>query len=139
VTRATAIGIERRNARRRDRTNSGVDASRIDRSQATLSQAFDRAWARMIGREAGRLVAERAAGHAGGTERVRCLEMRYVRGLPPRDIAQELACPVERVYELLKQARVDYRAALLEVVGSYLPGASERELEEKCRELAEFL
>jgi len=140
VTRATAIAIERKSSRRtRDKTLHGSDLRFVQRTQATLSQAFDKAWARMIGREAGRLVAERAKKHRGGIEKVKCLELRFVRGLPPRDIAVEMECPVERVYELLKLAKLEYRSALLEVVGSYSPTASEKELEDKCRELAAHL
>ena len=42
---------------------------------------------------------------------------------------------VEDVYERLRQAQKDFRAAFLEVMASYNPDCSEAELKKKCVEL----
>lgn len=137
VTNRTACVLERKSAReRRDSSIPEFDPDRVERSEATLSAVFDRAWAKMLGREARVLMAERAARSPAATNRLRCLELRLLRGLPPREIAPRLGVDVERVYEMLGVARKEFRAALLAVMAGYHPELSERELEEKCSELA---
>ncbi len=138
VTSRTAIELERRRARwRRDAAPGAPDPDLIARVETTLSQAFDREWAAMIGREARRLLARRAAeGGEAARRRLWCLEQRYFHGVPPRELGPRLGLEPQRISELLREARIEYRVALLEIMASYFPSASERELEERCRELA---
>jgi len=136
VTNRTAAVLERKDARqRRDSSIPEFDPDRIERSEANLSVVFDRAWAKMLGREARKLMMERARRSEATANRMRCLELRFVRGTPPRDIAPLLGVKVERVYEMLGVARKEFRAALLDVMSSYHPELSEKELEAKCAEL----
>ena len=137
VTSNTAVTLERR-WRRRDRDHgvSGFDPDRVERDEATLSQVFDREWARMVGQEARALFARRSAEGDASGRRAKCLELRYQRGLPPREIASQLDVKVERIYEMLHQAKADYRAALLEVMAQHHPGATKADLERICGELA---
>lgn len=140
VTSVTAVALERKWRKRdRDHAVSGFEPDRIERDEATLSHVFDREWARMVGREARVLFAQRAAEGDAPARRARCLELRYQQGKPPREIAQELGIQVERVYEMLHQAKADYRSALLEVVSQHHPGAAKADLERICTELAGLL
>ncbi len=140
VTAKTALALERRRARNaRDGPRGDVDLDRVEKDDATLSQVFDREWARMVGGEARALFVERAGSDGARFRRARCLELRYQKGLPPRDIAKELDVTVERVYEMLHQAKSEYRAALLDVMASHHPGATRSDLERICGELAGHL
>ena len=140
VTNRTAVIMERNLARkRRDHAIPGFDPDRIEQSEATLSAVFDKAWAEMLGLEARELVSRQAQKSSVAAKRQRCLELRFVRGMPPRDIAPLLDVEVERVYEMLNLAKKEYRAALLTVMSSYHPDLTEKELEEKCSELAALL
>ena len=140
VTSRTAVALERRMARaRRGNAKAGFDPDRVERDEQTLSQAFDRGWAEMVGKEARRLLFLRSQKDPKLARRMHCLELRYVEGLPPRAIAEKIDCTPEQVYELLRGAKGDYRNALFEVMSSYFPGASEKDLENRCQELASLL
>ncbi|MBL8768070.1 MAG: hypothetical protein JNL94_11920, partial [Planctomycetes bacterium] len=92
------------------------------------------------GREARRLLVVRAStGGESARRRLFCLEQRYFHGKPPREIAMALGLDGQRVSEYLHDAKGEYRAALLEVMAGYFPQASERELAERCAELARLL
>lgn len=141
VASNVSLMMERRFARLRksERGESVVDLAHVEQDAATLSQTFDRAWAAMIAREARRLLAERAMDDERAAERFRCLEMQYSGGLPPRTIAARLGIPATQVYERLREARIAFRAALLEVLREQSPGSTRAELEESCKELAGLL
>lgn len=136
ITRRTAIAIERR--ARRDQRDSifGGNSHRAQRRESTLSAAFDRTWAQVLSLEALTLLRSRIAARADRKLREACLEGRFVENKPPRVIAEELRVPVEDVYEIVKWAKAEFRGAIFEVIAQYHPGATRRELEDKCRELA---
>jgi RNA polymerase sigma factor (sigma-70 family) len=141
VTARAAGEMERKGARwRRDARGGAIESHDIERSEVTLSAAFDKAWAAMIGREARRLLATRAA--AGGEPAKRrffLLEQRYYQARKPREIAQLVGLDAQRVSEILVEAKAEYRAALIEVMANYFPSDTERELEARCLELAKLL
>lgn len=141
VTARTAGEMERRGARwRRDARGGDAEAAAVERSEATLSAAFDKAWATMIGREARRLLAARAETSSEATKRrFYLLEQRYYHGRPPRELAPAVGLDPQRVSEILVEAKSEYRAALLEVMATYFPNDSEGELERRCAELARLL
>ncbi len=141
VTARTAAQIERQRARwGRDGGPRDFDAAGIEGNEATLSHAFDRAWATMLAREALR---EQRRLAAAGNDRMRlrlyCLEQRLVHGRWPRDIATHLDVTPQRASELLREGMRDYRAALLSVMAAHHPEETERELERRCEELAREL
>lgn len=141
VTARTAAQIERRGRRwNRDHAADVGDPERIQAAEATLSRAFDKAWAQMVAREA-RLCLARRAASSGKAARLRfhCLEQRYFHGRWPREIAANLDLDPQRVSELLHEAKSEFRAALLEVMESLLPAATEKELLLRCAELARDL
>lgn len=141
VTAKTALDFERRGARwHRDAKGGNVDLQQVERSEVTLSAAFDKAWAAMIGREARRLLATRAAAGSEATRRrFFLLEQRYYHGRAPRDLAPTVGLDPQRISEILTEAKAEYRAALLEVMATYFPNDTERELETRCAELARML
>jgi RNA polymerase sigma factor (sigma-70 family) len=136
VTRNVAAMTERKWARRRETqaAHSGVFEKMDD--EASLSHVFDRGWAEVVVREARALLHKRAL-MRGGTPalRARALELRYQGGLPPREIAPRLGLDVKQVYRLLEDGQVDFQDALLEVMASQVPTASQSDLEQKCAEL----
>ena len=141
ITSRTASQFERQQARwKRDGTGRALEGDWIEADEATLSRAFDRAWASMLAREARR---EHRRMAEAGSERARlrlfCLEQRVYHGRWPREIAETVKLPAARVSELLHEAMGDYRAALLSVMASHHPNESERELEKRCEELGREL
>jgi RNA polymerase sigma factor (sigma-70 family) len=140
VVRNVALMAERRLARTRDHAGDGkTELDELAADDATLSQVFDRAFAETIVQEARVLMGARAQRSEAARRRFEVMALRFERGLPPREIATTTALPVERVYEMLKEARRDFRAALLEVLASYHPGSTEAELEQHGMQLLQSL
>lgn len=138
VVRNVALMVERTARRHRDlRFESCLDPEQVEQSEATLSQAFDRAWVEMLAAQARRRMAEQTGPRHQAA--YLCMEMRYGEGLPPREIALRSGRDVKEVYELLRTARLGYRRALLAVVAEHHPDCNEQELEAKCKELAQLL
>lgn len=141
VAHNVSLMAERKFARRKrsENTESVVDLATVPRSDATLSQVFDKAWAKAVARDARRRLAERSTTDTRASERFRCLELRYSAGLAPKEIADKIELTVNDVYERLREARKAYRLALFEVVAEQNPSASRAELEGLCRELVTLL
>ena len=62
----------------------------------------------------------------------------FIRALVDR-FADRLEIDVARIYELLRKAKHEYRIALMEVMATYNPDATERELEQRCVDLLSML
>ncbi len=140
VARNVAMMMERSWARRREvSAHSEIRLDEFDRSEATLSQAFDRAWAALLTHEARELMQQRAAASDHLAERLLALELRYQQGLPSREVARRMGIPGERAYQLVRAAKRDFRVALLEVMASYHATAAEEELEQRCADLLALL
>lgn len=140
IARNVALMAERRSARRREvSAGEGLDVEAGDRNEATLSLVFDRAFVRGIVREARERMARRSIRSPAAEARYRVLALQFEHDQPPREIAARLALPVERVYELLKEARREYRDCLVETVASLHPGCSQAEVERHCVDLIQRL
>ena len=138
LVRNVALMIERSSRRRNERHSSAeFELDNIEQDDATLSQVFDRGWARMIAQRA--RVRMAANLRDSKPEVYRCLELRYSEGLAPREIADEIGKDASIVYELLRSARKEYRRALLETVAEFYPGRTHAEVEATCKELTQFL
>lgn len=141
ITSRTAAQIERQRARwRRDGSERPFDQERVEANEATLSQAFDRAWAAMLAQVA--LREQRRAAETGDDRvrlRLHCLEQRILHSRWPREIAATIGLTPQRVSELLREGMGDFRAALLGVMADYHPDETERQLETRCMELAREL
>lgn len=134
VVRNVALMAERRIARQRDAAG-GFAVEDLADSEASLSRVFDRAWAEAVVQEARDRMGTRASRSPGAARRFRALAMRFEQGMPPREIAAALDEPVERIYEALREARIEFKAMLMEVMAGYHPVANEAELERHCVEL----
>lgn len=130
VVRNVARMAERRWTQRRQRSAGPVsDLDVFEGDEATLSEVFDRAWARSLVGEARQLMHDRAAASSVTARRFRALQMRFDEGLPPRRIAEVMELRVESIYELLREGRSEFRATLMGLVADHHPGASQVEIE----------
>ena len=132
--------IERTNGVRRtaqEPSDAGLDE--YAHTEATLSRVFDRAWVEMVTRNAWLRMAERVDRGDEGRDRIQILDLRFKDGLSSGEIADRLGLEAGYVYQQLRNAKRDFRAALLEVIGSYHPNASKDELEARCVELIALL
>jgi RNA polymerase sigma-70 factor (ECF subfamily) len=100
------------------------------------AEAFDRAWARAILREAAR-AQEEAAGRAGpaAVRRVQLLRLRFHDGLPIRDIARRWGEDAARLHHEYAAARDEFLAALRGVIAFHHPGAPPGEIDRLVAEL----
>jgi RNA polymerase sigma factor (sigma-70 family) len=140
VVTHVADRIERANGVRRvPQEGAGPPLDELARDDATLSRLFDRAWVGMLTRQAWLAMAARTETGAGGRERLRILDLRFQQGLTPAAIAERLQLDAAHVYQQLRNAKRDFRAALLDVLASHHPGAGKAELEARCAALVELL
>jgi RNA polymerase sigma-70 factor (ECF subfamily) len=136
VVRNVALRFEAQRGRRREQpVPDSVDLDGVADSEANLSRVFDRAWARSLLREAGRLQEQQArqAGEAA-CRRLELLRLRFHEGLPIREIARRWHEPAEMLHHEYARARQEFKAALLEVVAFHHPG-SPAEVEQECANL----
>jgi len=140
MVRNVALRIEERRGRERARQAAGASALREAAADddARLSQVFDRAWAREVMREAAAVQARRAAGDAGARRRVELLRLRFSDGLAIREIAARWSEDAAVVHREYAKARREFKAALVEVMGFYYPGAPGA-AERECGELLGML
>jgi RNA polymerase sigma factor (sigma-70 family) len=140
VVKHVADRIERaQRVRRAQHEHSGFGLDDLERREASLSRTFDRAWVGMLTRRAWLLMASRIEAGTAGRDRIQILDLRYQEGLSPAQIAERLHFEPDYVYQQLRNAKRDFRTALLEVVATYHPGATKEELEARCVELVGFL
>jgi RNA polymerase sigma-70 factor (ECF subfamily) len=122
--RAFLFGVVRNVARRVEaRRKEAQPPSGFDAPSAAepLSQAFDRAWAQSIMRQAGERMAGRARGDPRAARRVELLRLRFAEGHPMREIASLWnADPRELEYDY-GRAREEFTAALHDVVRAHHP------------------
>lgn len=103
--------------------------------ESSLGKAFDRAWARSLLREAGRVQAELAAGDERATRRVELLRLRFQEGLPIRDISARWNADAAKLHHEYATARDEFRAALARVVAFHTPAATAPQVDAACRDL----
>lgn len=132
VARNVAATLEAARARR-PVNDDGLDA--VPSDEATLSRAFDRAFARALTREARRIMESRADRGENARHRARALALMYEEGLPAREVAARMGVDVAAVYIHLSRGRKEFREALVEALARHHPGESEAELERRCVEI----
>lgn len=136
IVRNVALMTERKLARRKDGPAAGgLDLDALPDAEDTLSRVFDRAWAEAVVRQARGRMAERAARSPAAQRRLQALTMRFEQGQAPRHIAEAFDVPVERVYEILREARAEFRVSLVELMASYHPTCTQAEVESLCVDL----
>jgi DNA-directed RNA polymerase specialized sigma24 family protein len=135
VARRVGANMDRVAGRRREHDAHSAIDDEVASSGTGPSRSFDRAWARLVVREAGELARSRAAGRPARMAGLEALQLQFFEGLEPREIAARRGVPVEDVYERLRLAKRDFRAAFLEVMAIYNPHCSEAELRQRCIDL----
>src|SRR5262245_56495382 len=136
--RAFLLGAARNVARRheaRHRPAARLPAE-LPADDTGPAEAFDRAWAKALLREAARAQDE-AARRSGpaAVRRVQLLRLRFGDGLPIREIAQRWGEDPAKLHHEYATAREEVRSALRAVVALHPPGIPASELDRACGEL----
>src|SRR5262249_54267887 len=136
VIRHVGLRFEATRQRQRERLPpADLDLHNLPADEPSLSRAFDRAWAKALLREAGRLQEERAGqSGAAARRRVELLRLRFHDGLPIREIARRWDTDAAVVHHEYARARQEFKSALLEVMAFHHPGSPE-EIEQECGNL----
>lgn len=143
--RAFLYGAARNIARRREQrpgrdhqAPAEFNLEQIPDDDPSQSRAFDRAWAKAILREAGRLQEELGRDDLAASRRVELLRLRFHDELPIWEIAQRWQLDAALVHREYAKARDEFRAALAEVVAFHHPGTP-AQIDEECRNLLSLL
>jgi len=129
------VGIQLRREPRSD-----VEIDRVAASSSTSSRVFDRAWARALLRQAGRVQQDQAdEADERVRRRVTLLRLRHVDGLAIREIAEKWRVEAAKLHKEYATAREEFRDALRRVVRFYFPNSTDAAIEERCRNLLELL
>jgi len=101
----------------------------------TLSEAFDRAWAQALLKQAARLQDARArAAGADALRRVEILKLRFGEDMPIREIAKLWDADAARLHHEYATAREEFCAALCDVVAEH-QGGSRADVEHEAERL----
>jgi RNA polymerase sigma-70 factor (ECF subfamily) len=140
--RAFLLGVARNVARRhedRGRPPGPLPAG-LPAEDTGPAEAFDRAWARTLVRQAARVQADRATTAGGAAvRRVELLRLRFQDGQPIRDIAGLWGVDPAALHREYAAAREEFRGALRAVVAFHHPGAAASEIDRACGELLGLL
>jgi len=139
VVRNVADRIERDKGVRRAAQEPSAGLDQLAHDEATLSRVFDRAWVGTITRSAWLLMVSRLSQDATGRDRIQVLDLRFRDGLAAGAIAERLKLEPGYVYQQLRNAKRDFRTALVDVVGSQHPGSTKEEVEARCVDLVALL
>ncbi len=140
--RAFLLGAIRNVARRHEARNRLAAQLPVDlpADDTGPAEAFDRAWARALLREAARAQEETALQSGPAAERrVQLLRLRFHDGLPIREIAARWGEDAAKLHHEYATARAEFRAALRAVVAFHHPGSPAGELDRVCGELLGLL
>lgn len=139
VVRNVARGFERKWRQRTDRVATSFDLDRLEGRDEPLSQVFDRAWAVALLKEAAARQSEIARGSdEAASRRVELLSLRFQENLTIREIAQRWKAEPDVLHHEYRRARLEFLAALREVVRDH-HGGTPAEVEAECVRLLEQL
>ncbi|QDV34413.1 RNA polymerase sigma factor [Tautonia plasticadhaerens] len=140
AVRHVALRAEARRARQLAREPAqGIDLEGIPGGEETLSRVFDRAWAKVVVREAAERQSVLAARRGeAARRRVELLRLRFHEGLPIREIARLWGLDAAYLHHEFARARQEFRSALWEVIASHHPGSPE-DVDRECEQLLSLL
>lgn len=139
VVRNVALRYEERARKSRVRQPASGMLGEVAADEASLSRAFDRAFARMLVRRAGARQRRDAEGYgAQALRRAELLDLRFGEGLPIRDIAARWGEEPAAVHRAYRKAREEFRAALHAEVAEH-GGGTQAEIERECASLLALL
>jgi RNA polymerase sigma factor (sigma-70 family) len=124
---------------RAELAGSNIELDRIDEAEASLSEVFDRSFARALLREA--LQLQRAEAGAKGEralKRLEILRLRFEQGLPIREIAASWGADPAFVHREYLAARREFKTALMAVLKAHRLG-SDGDLEAELGQLRSLL
>lgn len=129
-----ARNVARRHESRRQPDHPLPDELVADDSEP--AEAFDKAWARALLREAA-VAQQKHAEQVGppAVRRVQLLRLRFHDGLPIREIATRWGEDAAKLHHEYATARDEFRSALREVIAFHHPGAAAGELDRLAAEL----
>jgi len=137
VARNVALRAEAQAQRRQQREApaGGPSSSQVDAAAAdpSVSHLFDREWARMLMREAGKRMLEQASDDKSRA-RVELLRLRFGHDLAMTEIAAGLGIDLAALHRQYARAREEFRVCLRTVVAFHCV-RTERELDDECRRL----
>src|SRR5262245_29095475 len=136
--RAFLLGAARNVARRHETRRRPVDPlpDGVAADDTGPEQAFDRAWARALLREAA--AAQQGSADRvgpGAVRRIQLLRLRFQDGLPIREIAKRWGEDAARVHREYATAREEFRSALKDVIAFHHPGSTPGELDRLAADL----
>jgi RNA polymerase sigma-70 factor (ECF subfamily) len=139
--RAFLLGAVRNVARRHEarRQPAGPLPPNLLADDTGPAEAFDRAWAKSLLREAARVQEEAARQSGPATRRVQLLRLRFGDGLAIREIALRWGEDAAKLHQEYATAREEFRAALHTVVAFHQPNAPPGEIDRACAELLALL
>ena len=139
LVRNTARQFEKRLASPRNQPGASLSKIEIASDDPSLSMELDRAWARMMIKQAGEKHRENAEQEGeSALRRVELLTMRFQRGLPIRHIADEWNVDAAILHREYAKARDEFRAALHEVIRFNHPGTN-AEVEDEVKLVMQLL
>jgi len=104
------------------------------------SRVYDRAWLdTLLKRAAARQARWADEAGAEAQRRIELMRLRFVDGLPIREIAEQWDVPAAVVHREYRQARREFKRALREEVAFHQPDASSDQIEAECAQLLELL
>lgn len=137
ISRNVASRFEERQGRQPGQWSSGVEVA--GRRDEGPDRHFQREWARSVVEEALRLQRERARLLGSRAEvRMKILRLRFVDGLPIRDLAPRVGLAAEAAHREYAVARREFEDALKAVVAFDTPGGKTA-IENECREILAIL
>ena len=138
IARNVAFRVERRVAKSERRGQANLEE--IESDEATLSVAFDRAWALVLLKEAAR-EHQRQAEECGAdaVRRVELLKLRFQEELPIREIAKRWRVDATHLHREYAKARREYENALRKTVSSHCESRSTEDVAQECRELLKLI
>ncbi len=139
VVRNVARGVERDwRAQRAHGGGASPDLDGVESREAPLEEAFDRAWAAALLRQAAERQAKAARGSAAAERRIDLLRLRFREDLPIREIATLWQVEADRLHREYRTAREEFLTALTEVVGE-IHGGTAAEVEAECLRLLDLI
>ena len=134
---ATSRCAPRQQARRRQMLEARPSLDDAADGDPSVSQLFDREWARMLMREAGQLMLERSTDDKSRL-RVELLRLRFGRDLAMSEIAARFDIDLAALHRQYARAREEFRSCLRSVVAFHCV-RTETELDDECRRLFDLL
>lgn len=140
--RAFLLGVARNVARRHEDRRRPPDPlpAGLVADDTGPGEAFDKAWARTLLRQAARVQSERAAAAGeAAVRRVELLRLRFADGRPIREVAAAWGVEPAKLHHEYATARAEFHSALQEVVAFHLPASAAGDLDRECRALLDLL